>query len=199
MSFKIGDKVKINNSCEFDNIKYRDFGVGIVVEVSNSINLKARYKVNFDGNILYCSEEFLVLIDEKTYEDGLKEAWDYARKISKLSYEERNDILGTNNTNNSITYIIETMQIDDVIKKFKEYETNVTFSVGDIVVEKNARRIGIVTDPMNGLSKIEVNWNVAVKDNKAITILRKKDIEKTHYTVESIHSLIRDLITVNEK
>lgn len=199
MSFKIGDKVKINNSCEFDNIKYRDFGVGIVVEVSNSINLKARYKVNFDGNILYCSEEFLVLIDEKTYEDGLKEAWDYARKISKLSYEERNDILGTNNTNNSITYIIETMHIDDVIKKFKEYETNVTFSVGDIVVEKNARRIRIVTDPMNGLSKIEVNWNVAVKDNKAITILRKKDIEKTHYTVESIHSLIRDLITVNEK
>lgn len=78
----------------------------------------------------------LLVVEEKTYEDGLNEAWGLYNKIYEMSYETRNKVFGVNSYNNGVTSIYKKFTPQEVVTKLAEYEAK-QFTAGDVVQEKD--------------------------------------------------------------
>ena len=75
----------------------------------------------------------------------MQDAWEAAKKVFYLNHYERNSILGTDNSNNGLTNIVENFTPQEVIAKFEAYEREqAEFKVGD-VVDSNEYIGGVVT------------------------------------------------------
>ena len=72
-----------------------------------------------------------LIIEEKTYEDGLNEAWKFLRKIYDLKCDDIEEIF---NTNGGVYGVISsTIPIKDMISKLESYEAEKQIEVGDVV------------------------------------------------------------------
>lgn len=92
-------------------------------EISYFTNRTAEY-----GEIIPFSS---LVIEEKTYDDGLNEAWDFIRKIYDLKCDDIEEIF---NTNGGVYGVISsTIPIKDMIAKLEAYEAEKHIKVGDVV------------------------------------------------------------------
>lgn len=78
------------------------------------------------------------LEQQSEYEDGLNDAWECVKKIYKMNFKTRKEILGVNPSNDSLTDIINAFPASEAISKIKEYEekakqANDEIKVGDEV------------------------------------------------------------------
>lgn len=87
-----------------------------------------------------------LVIEEKTYEDGLNDAWECAKKISLESFsyqgaltdEELKEAFGTFDLEK-----IMTNNVVDVIGKLEAYEANNQIKVGDVVMSASGGFLGL--------------------------------------------------------
>ena len=87
-----------------------------------------------------------LIIEEKTYEDGLNEAWNFIRKIYDLKCDDIDKIF---NTNGGVYGVISpTVPIKDMIAKLEAYEAEKQIEVGDVVMGNIFK--GVVTGICNG-------------------------------------------------
>ena len=114
-----------------------------ILEVDESSETGLGYRVRIGtGRSVWVSE--YMLDSNKTYEQGLEEGWELAEKVVNMSYEERDNILGTNLDNHSIDCIMDSFTAAQVKEKIEEYERLNSFNVGD-VVNVNGYLKGIIT------------------------------------------------------
>lgn len=125
--FKVGDEVLVK---------------GTVIEVTPD----KEYLIDSSLGRLYAlGDDLLGYVNtDKTYEQGLEEGWELAKKVIDMSYDDRDKILGTNLDNHSIDCIIESFTAAQVKEKIEEYERLNIFNVGD-VVNVNGYLKGIIT------------------------------------------------------
>lgn len=67
---------------------------------------------------------------EKTYEEGLQDAWELAKKIDLFDTEERTKIFGYITSE----YIKEHYTVQEALAKLKAYEEEKEIKVGDVVI-----------------------------------------------------------------
>lgn len=88
-----------------------------------------------------------LIIEEKTYEDGLNKAWEFVHKVSDISYKELSNIFGVS-MENPWGELIDKHSASEAISKLEAYEAEKQIKVGDVVVGNIFK--GVVTAICNG-------------------------------------------------
>lgn len=99
-------------------------------------------EINECKNLEYGGDE-IELLSSKTYEDGLKEAWEIARKIeNQLGSTILVSIFGSSR----IADILDNFSIQEVMEKINDYEAAKTIKVGDVVkVQSDSEYVVVAT------------------------------------------------------
>ena len=144
--FKIGDMVRVLINEDITGCARYPVGTKRLVLKVHDLPHACLY----DVGIWRYKEDELELVERapevkksKTYEQGLEDAWKMVERLFSISHDLRNDILGTNNSINSVCGIIEKFTPAEVIEKYKRWEDS-QLSVGD-VVKVNATNKGVIT------------------------------------------------------
>jgi preprotein translocase subunit YajC len=119
----------------------------------------------------------------KTYEDGLNEAWKAARKVlcdSGCNLVKLEDIFDSH----TIDGIFNTYTASEVIERLEKYER---FNVGDEVVDKNGWGIkGVIT-------KIS-EWSISIVENEgSVSRLKKDEFNKTGRHFPQIEEMLKQM------
>lgn len=145
---------------------------------SNGMNYKATERMELKEE----SED----IKNKTYEDGLKEAWEYAGKIISADKcdEEMNEAFGDDFYYEGAMKVLTKYSIEEVVEKLKEYEI---IKIGDEVVDKNKwGRKGVVTE-------ITERYVSIVEDNGSVSKWIKNGFEKTGRHFSEIEEVLKQM------
>lgn len=121
--------------------------------------------------------------ESKTYEDGLNDAWELARKMTSWIYSDRKKVLGfgySSDVFNQYTY-------QEALAKIEAYEKEQQINVGD-VVECFSDYKGVVLDIDTDFKTLDVFTENGCVEGLAIT-----DVKKTgrHIDIEHILEQIR--------
>ena len=172
--FNVGDKVYLE--CE---VREKDMN-------DNTYELK--YK-NWRGNeslTNFVRDDVLNLTD-KSYNKGLNDAWDLAKKIVLLvrdggySGEELTRIFG----DGSYGAILKAFTPQEALAKVKSYEERNKFRVGDVIKLKGTTHEAILT------RVTETNICRLFKDGSCDSLSAKEDFEKTGEHFDSIDEFMR--------
>lgn len=124
----------------------------------------------------------------KTYEDGLNDAWECAKKVlcdSGCNLVELEDIFG----NHTIDGIFNTYTASEAIDAIEKYESE-RIKVGDEVKYRSV--VGVVLEhDDNSTSVMKTNGNVS-------TIYNKRDLKKTGRHFPQIEELLQKMQEGNE-
>ena len=165
--YKVGDKVLLK--CE-------------VCEINNKYDLNVG--VRFDNDTLIYIQDKYLQKDEKTYSDGLNDAWELARKIeNKLGSTILEPIFGSSR----IADILDNFTPQEALAKIEAYEKSKQIQIGD-VVEFEAGTIAVVTRIQEGYI------SVCFEDGGAMGFKESEyDLKKTgrHIDILSILEQIR--------
>ena len=124
-----------------------------------------------------------LIIEEKTYEDGLNEAWDFIRKIYDLKCDDIEKIF---NTNGGVYGVISsTIPIKDMIAKLEAYEAENQIKVGDVVTSARGGFLGVVTMIVG--NNVYILW-----DDGSSGIRNKKEVSKTGKNID-ISSVLSEI------
>lgn len=119
----------------------------------------------------------------KTYEDGLNDAWEAARKIGSAdSYKwgELEEIFG----NGSVGYILDHLTASEAIDAIEKYESE-RIKVGDEVKYRSV--VGVVLEhDYDSTSVMKTNGNI-------IVIYNKQDLKKTGRHFPQIAEVLKQL------
>ena len=149
------------------------------------------YHFDFEQFVNEKREEYIKMVKEmfdsmenkKTYEQGLADAWEAARKIADLPYHKQPDVFGAGI--HGYGAIIQHFTPAEVIAKIKAYEDKQnTFECGDVLKYKNddecnKKFIYLYTDVVG--SNVYANVIVYVKaiDAVACIVIPLELLEKT--------------------
>lgn len=172
MEYKVGDKVLVE---------------GVVVEVdekgicnADELTIKAKFPSLCDYKIWLAEHELFELPKaEKTYEQGLEDAWELAKKIADWSHLKRNDILGTQGSNNGVADIFGNFTPQTALAKLKAYEDAQAIKVGDVVKFKRMSEEHVV---------------LAIAENECSTYCldeEYKDYPVQHFGRENIKDFVK--------
>ena len=119
---------------------------------------------------------------QKTYIDGLNDAWELARKIDLMSYEELCSIF---NGHSSFRWIMDNFTPQEALERIESYEKS-GFEVGDVVESIFSKRIGVIT-------RIEENGKYVIFADGMSGMLAHDDIRKTgkHIDINSVLEQLR--------
>lgn len=101
-----------------------------------------------------------LIIEEKTYEDGLNEAWECAKKIALESFSYKDALTDEELKKAFGTFDLEkimTNNVLDVIAKLEAYEAEKQIKVGCIVKGLSSESFGVVTK--SDKERAYVLWN----------------------------------------
>lgn len=90
-----------------------------------------------------------LIIKEKTYEDGLNEAWEFVRKVSDISYKELSNIFGVS-MENPWGELIDKHSASEAISKLEAYEAEKQIRVGNVVVNTNNSNVKLLVTAIYG-------------------------------------------------
>lgn len=119
----------------------------------------------------------------KTYEDGLNEAWEVARKIvcnDGYNFLELEDIF----ERRSISDILKTNTIAEAIDKIEKYESKV-FEVGDEVVNAIGKK--------SVAMRVSDEYITVVEGDGTASIWEKKGFKKTGRHFPQIDEILKEL------
>lgn len=159
--FKVGDEVFIK---------------GTVEEIWDSDADVYPIKVDFKRiGFAFFGEEELIPVD-KTYTQGLADAWNLARKMASMEYSDLKTIFG----NDYYPTLIITHTAEEALAKIEAYEKEKEIKVGDVVKGLSGYK-AVVT--VIGRDRIQVMF-----DDGSHTEWNPKDIKKTgkHIDIESL-------------
>jgi hypothetical protein len=171
--YKVGDKVLIQGKIS-------------EIEVDNN---KVSYWVNYGGYDCFSEKELLE--SHKTYEDGLNDAWELAKKIVMSTKAKANAYTGVDLTNifgdDHTTRILNNLTPQEALAKIEEYEESKAIKVGDVVKSKDSE-LEFVLTAINGAIVQGVTRNGDVYNTV------RKHVEKTgrHIDISSILEQIRE-------
>ena len=114
MKYKVGDVVHAKG-------KVVELGMDTLLE-----DVKVKLE---SGETKWFASKDLVIHEDKTYEQGLEDAWELAKKIDSFDTEERTKILGYITSE----YIKTHYTVQEALAKLKAYEDEHTIKVGDVV------------------------------------------------------------------
>lgn len=119
---------------------------------------------------------------DKTYTEGLNDAWEMAKKIDLMSYEELCSIF---NGHSSFRWIMANFTPQEALERIESYEKT-GFKVGDVVESIFSKRIGVVT-------RIEENGKYVMFTDGMSGMLAHDDIRKTnkHIDITSVLEQLR--------
>lgn len=122
----------------------------------------------------------------KTYEDGLKEAWEYARKIISADKcdEEMNKAFGDDFYYEGAMRVLTKYSVAEVVENLKKHEI---IKIGDEVIDKNGWGIkGVVT-------KISERSISIVENEGSVNRLMKEDFNKTGRHYPQIEEMLKQI------
>jgi len=163
MQFKVGDEVFIKAE---------------ITDVHEGLEKQYFVAPNYD-RINWVSEDKIIPMD-KTYVDGLNDAWELAKKILEMCGEKREEILGLG----SYANILEFVAPEEALAKIEAYEREKEIKVGDVV--KGISTDGIVTR-LSHNDTFYVTWKDGSSGRYDIN-----DVKKTGKHID-IESLLRQI------
>jgi len=170
--YKVGDKVFLEGEVtkiEKDNIPY-PYGIRIAKNVE----------------FMFCEEEMI----SKTYEDGLNDAWELARKIeNKLDIPTAREIFDAYR----IADILDNFTPQETLAKIEAYEESKAIKVGDVVRFKDSKTEVLITSVKEELNGIHIQTDEYGKIGDVHSCICRKDVEKTgkHLDIEHLLEQIR--------
>lgn len=171
MNYKAGDKVSIKATVE--NVS--DDIVRIYAEGYGERSFNLEYAP----------------IEQKTYEQGLADAWELAKKIYDTTHADRNKIFGMDNSCNGIKNVFEMFTPQEALAKIEAYEKEKEIKVGDEVfpfvdlqddsMKNDKKNYGVVTGIYPNM------YQVLMKNGDCCDFIKEK-CEKTgkHIDIEGI-------------
>lgn len=135
---------------------------------------------NFDS-VDWVSEEKVFPAD-KTYTQGLADAWELAKKILEMCGEKREEILGLG----SYANILEFVKPQEALAKIEAYEKEKEIKVGDVVECSSENHEGIVTCLLE--KEVYIIWSDGSCGQR-----RKANLKKTGKTAEGLTELLRQI------
>lgn len=145
-----------------------------VLEVDESSETGLGYRVRIGiGRSVWVGE--YMLDSNKTYEQGLEEGWDLARKIVNTHYDERDKILGTNVDNHTLDDITNSFTAAQVKEKFEQYNRLHDIRVGDKVISEGfSGGTGLVTfiNPVRKTADILLRSGKVIKNVNIKTLMK---------------------------
>ena len=166
--FKVGDKVLIE---------------GRISRVDNTKGITCPYRIDTADDFMWCNENYLIDVS-KTYEDGLNDAWELARKIeNKMSLVNLKYLFNST----KIADILDNFTPQQALAKIEAYEESKAIKVGD-VVECFSDYKGVVLDCDDELGTLDV-----FSENGCVEGLAFSDVKKTgrHIDIQHILEQIR--------
>lgn len=165
--FKKGDNVFIKG---FVRDSKTEGGCPYIIETSSGFTLAE------ESSLLPFFEENSTNTNHKTYEDGLNEAWDTAKKIFvEIPYDDLNVIFDTGYLNE----IFENNTASEAVEKIKAWEENKKVHVGSVVKLKDTRRIGVVSHIFDSNNASAVVWS-----NGDVSVTYLADLKNTGHTID---------------
>lgn len=128
-------------------------------------------------------------VEHKTYESGLEDAWELAKKIvlkaekGGFNYDDFVRIFGIG----YYTTLFEKMTVEEALAKIEAYEKEKEIKVNDIVKVKDERGLGIVT-AVCPAGIVYVLW-----DDGGCGDYEPCELEKTGRTAEGLDLLLRQI------
>lgn len=158
--YKIGDSVLLK---------------GIITDVDTERGEIAPYEIELlNESLTYADEIEIELLSSKTYEDGLKEAWEIARKIeNQLGSTILVSIFGSSR----IADILDNFSIQEVMEKINDYEATNTIKVGDVVKVQSDSEYVVVATAEEMPNNMYFLRNV--ENNEKIYFAKEEELEKT--------------------
>lgn len=177
MKYKAGDTVLIQ---------------GVVTEVdedSENSAYKLTTKVSFDafsGSCIWLSEDELFELpkQDKTYEQGLEDAWELARKLYEMKLEKLQEVFGGFETE---LEVIQHLTPQEALAKLKAYEEESEIKVGDVVSNGTHVLLCVKEDYGYGY------FYFLDKDGSHI-FLTKENLKKSKFTKTGKHIDIESLL-----
>lgn len=113
----------------------------------------------------------------KTYTDGLNDAWKMAKKIDTMEYEELCSIF---NGHSSFRWIVDNFTPQDALERIENYEKT-KLKVGDVIESVYSGRLGVIT-------KLNRNVRYVLFEDGMAGDMAHKDIIKTdkHIDITSV-------------
>lgn len=142
------------------------------------------YLVVSNGDLMSHWESEVYPILEKTYEDGLNEAWKLAREIYKMDGPTMGSVFGS--WEGSDAYCLSIHEAMDKVKKWKDEKA---IHVNDVVEHKGLKLKGLITSAEDNGDDLHILW----ENGKQGRFVRSKDsLEKTGRTID-IESLLKQI------
>lgn len=155
MSYKVGDKVLIEGK-----INKIEYGLDFLVHV------------DVDGKNIIIEED---KVTSKTYEDGLADAWELARKVNAMSEDEFDKCFNFDwQCTTDFTY-------QEILAMVEAYEESKAIKVGDVVYANGVQ--GVVIDIISD------DDCYIYDENGCIEVVKFEKINKTGRTVDIEHLL----------
>lgn len=166
MKYKVGDKVILEGQVDDINDKY-------------SLNVGVKFKNN---TIIYFEDKYLsknvLSKNNKTYEDGLADAWELVRNLYDFTCDELEDIY---KVQGGFYGVISKYAIQEAIAKLEAYEESKSIKVGDVVYANGVQ--GVVIDIISD------DDCYIYDENGCIEVVKFEKINKTGRTVDIEHLL----------
>ena len=174
MKYKVGDKVKTLQDSDRDIFP---FPTGTIVEIIEVDQEKIHpYEVYANGTRWHYSEDMLEPYEEKTYAQGLADAWTLAKRLFNMDFLKINSIFGVK----SGYEVMENFAPEEAFAKINAYEKEKEIKVGDVVILFG--REGIVSN-IDGK-----NLTLVHRDGRVTPMVSAEEIKKTgkHVDIERV-------------
>ena len=161
--YKMGDEVSIK---------------GRISRIDNTPGILCKYRIDSDDDWIWCREEDLIDGQSKTYEDGLNDAWELARKVNAMSEDEFDKCFNFDwQCTTDFTY-------QEILAMVEAYEESKAIKVGDVVyADDEPDSFGVVTWKHN--NGVYVMWD----DGSCGDETNIEELHKTGRTVDISHLL----------
>lgn len=202
--YSVGDKFVIEigevfsgNTSIKDNKLYRVKSFrSLVFDKTGLDNLE---RLAGDGQGVVSRDEHNCKVNEtyiRAYDKGLQDAWKIVPKIFGMTYQERNEFLGTNDSNNDIGSIIAKFTPQEALAKLEAYEKEqAEIKVGDVVrFKKHPSCEVLITAVSRGLNGVHLQTGEFGRKGEVHSDICKDYIEKTgkHINIESLFEQIAE-------
>jgi len=168
--FKVGEEVLIRSK---------------VLEV-NPANLTYDCEIGIGGRRYgYEIPAECIVFTDKTYSDGLNDAWELAKKIYDTTHADRNKIFGMDNSCNGIKNVFDMFKPEEALAKIEAYEKEKEIKVGDVVEDEEGTKALVIDEATE-------NTCFVFTENGCVEDWYKMDLKKTGNKI-SIESLLRQI------
>lgn len=165
--FKVGDEVYVKAQV-----------VDIDVKTFEGYNHKVQFLDSINNEWDWVSQS---AISDKTYEQGLADAWTLAKKILEMCGEKREEVLGLG----SYANILEFVAPQEALAKIEAYEKEKSVCVGDVVEDEEGTKALVI-------DKGTENIYFVFTENGCVEEWYKRDLKKTGKKI-SIGDLLRQI------